>query len=603
MASPTLVATECDHLDANLRAMDAYSSGARLRIAAMPNPENVLPVAGRDGAATYRINGHGERRDYLGRTSMPAVRAAALVDAFTPDGNSTLVPAIGTGYEIRELLSRGSGVGAVFVHDRNWPEVRLALTLHDFTGELGSGRLVILSEDDLEKSLLTFFEAFPGYEFPRRMFAPPYLQRTEIEVLRSTVQRTAAQVARMQADRIAAYGVRLREPTRTSDSIRRLALVSIDPRANAAEAAGALRAAASRCGIEVVASVPDLPARCHALARMQALASGDAALLLNCGWGPLREHVPTHYPAVTWLLPEAKILRGMTDGFDDDQPVFVATPELEQQVRAFGANAANIRILDVAVDDEVFRPAPPSEGAHNESLAAVCVSDLPDIRAAALNIDLETHVHLWERVCRTAADRPEAAAETILDAAQRASGVTIREEHLRDRFAALIRDRLLPVIHTRIIVESLLASRVDVRVFGAGWEQSRVQSDRVSPAPTTAAERSELYNRAAVVVCPVFDQQVPQVCLEVVAVGTCVVLREPETSFESLRPGLADVLAELPHARDLRSFIQIAGCLARDAGRRKTACRQARANILDRHLWSHRIETLLETLAERCVAP
>jgi hypothetical protein len=220
-----------------------------------------------------------------------------------------------------------------------------------------------------------------------------------------------------------------------------------------------------------------------------------------------------------------------------------------------------------------------------------------------LSIDLETHVHLWERICRTAVDRPEAAASIILEAAQRASGVTIREEHLRERFLGLIRDRLLPAIQTRIVVESLLASGVDVRVFGTGWEQSHVPSDRISAAPAAAEQRNKLYNRAAVVVCPVFHQEVPQVCLEAVTAGACVVLREPGAPMESVRPGLADVLTQLPHARELRPLIQLTGRLARDAGRRKSACREARRAVLDRHLWSHRLSTLLRALAEHSTAP
>jgi hypothetical protein len=294
----------------------------------------------------------------------------------------------------------------------------------------------------------------------------------------------------------------------------------------------------------------------------------------------------------------------MTDGFGDGQFVLAATPELEQHARQFGVNVGDLRILDVAVDDEVFRPVTSHEApGSGDPFGVACVADLPDVRPAALSVELETHVRLWQRVCQIAADRPETPAATILDVAQRDSGVMMKEEHLRTWFTALIRDRLLPMLHTRLVVESLLASGVDVRVFGAGWELSEVPPNCVSGAPASPEQRNLVYNRAAVVVCPVFDERVPQMCLEASMAGACVALREPENRIDAQRPGLADVLTQLPQARELRSFIRLTGRLVSNADRRQVACRQARDTIAGRHLWTHRLKAVLEALAEHPVAP
>ena len=97
MHADTLVATECDLLGANLSALEGYLPGLAQRLGRVDIPSTVRRVRGRDQSETFRIDDGNGRGHYLGRTSMPRVRAVALVDGFAPDGSNVLLPEMGTG--------------------------------------------------------------------------------------------------------------------------------------------------------------------------------------------------------------------------------------------------------------------------------------------------------------------------------------------------------------------------------------------------------------------------------------------------------------------------------------------------------------------------
>jgi len=601
MAASTLVATDCDHFPANLRALRTRCAAVADQLTRVTVPPDVQRITARDGSTTYRLSGSDGQTRHLGRATVPAVRAAALLDTFKPDGANVLVPAFGTGLEVHGLLARTASHCAVFVHESDGLALRLALTLTDFTVYLNAGRLVFLDGPELGDALVRFFDEHPGYEFPQRVFAPPYLDSAALESIRAAVQRVSVQITQSQRRRIQQCAATLAQRRPVQVPPKTITILTIDPRPTVVETADALADAAGRIDLRAPTCMPDRPDRCHSFARIQALVDhhADAALLVNCGWGPLREFVPDDFPAVTWLLPGARLIRGLTDGFGPRHVIFVGTPDQRADALAAGAAEHLVRTLEIAVDDRRFAPRDPQLNVPAvPSCGVAVIADLPDVRPAALQIDLDSHVRLWRHLCEIPPSDADLSADVKLARAERNSGVELADEHLRRHFLNLIATRLTPALQARAVVEALLADRVDVRVYGAGWERINVPADRVAPAPSTPEDRNAVYHVAGVVICPVHSAESVRVCLEAVTAGGCAVLRTPAEPLESAHPQLADALQYVPMANESAALARVAAGLAGDDRQRRLACSRARNIIHQRHLWSHRWAAIRDALAD-----
>lgn len=602
MTCSATLAADSPVFDENLRALETCAANVARRLSDMPIPSHVAPALARDDSPTFRIGDNGHDPRWLGHTSMPSVRAAALVETFGPDGSNVLMPSIGAGTELKLLLDGTASYSAVFVLADDWLDVRLALALTDFSKPIRDGRLIILDNADPSQALIDFFEQSPGYEFPQRMLVLPHIDVRAIEPLRAVIEQASMRITQFQTERIAAYSATLAQRASRNGSPRRISILSLDPRPTVALAANALHEAAGRCGLDAGVCIPDRPVRCHALARMQAMVEHDSgtALLLNSGWGHLLNHVPDSMPTATWLLPDAQILAGKTDGFSAGHVVFAATPTLARAAINAGVDADRVHLLEVAGDDGNYHPLDD----HDRALFDVaCIGDVQDLEPAASGIELTSHVRLWEYLCAEAAEHIEAAPDKIFAEAQRRSGVEVTEEHVRAKMLAFLQERVIPTSTLQAVVQSLLDGGIDVRVFGAGWQHTRIPTSRVNPAPATPQECNKVYNEARIVLLPVFRPDTAQRCLNVTIAGGCVVYRKPPASLAELHPRLAEVLSRLPMLDNPRTARKQIRSYLRDDDKRQIVHVEAKKMIFDRHLWTHRLTTISAALASPAITP
>ncbi len=596
------VTAPCDHLSSNLAALSQQAPHLAERIRRVRVPSTVESVIGRDGTPTYRILDDGGEQHYLGHTSMPTVRALALVETFGIDGHNAVVPSYGQGAEAIAILERMPPHGAVFAYEPDELRLRLALAVRDVSSELSTGRLVLLDGEDLYKAFVTFFQDHPGYEFPKRILTPPHLKHAEIEALSSHVQRAAERVVAVQRDAIASSLASL--SSRPIDRpLRCVGVLTVDPRREVSDVACRIRSVAQRAGIRVAISTPDRPDRCHPSSRIAMLASenADAALLINCGWSSLQDVIPAEFPAASWLLPNTRLLTGMTDGFSARHKVFGATPALVRAAIDSGLDEDRVELLETASDETVFEPV---DQAELRSLGlcfdVAVVGDVVDLQAGACGIQLESHLRLWNDVVRIGGERLEDSAENILSAAEQASGVILTEPKLRSSFLTLVTGRLLPTLRTRSVAVSLLALGFDVHVFGSGWVSAGVPDGRVHTFPADPVEQNALYQAASVVVCSHFDHRAAQTVLDAVVSGASVVFRHPQESIETIHPQLAEVLSNVPSYETCGACLSLVRSLLEDDQRRETACLDAHRIALAGHLMTHRFATIHASLANGC---
>ncbi len=576
---------------ANLSALRARQPGVAEQLSTIDVPTTAYYVIARDGEPTYRVEDEKGRR-WLGRTSVPRARAKALVDDFTIETGNVLVTPIGGAAEARAVLERIGPHGAVLLYDSDLRDVRLALTLHDFSDDIEKSRLAFLIGENIETAIEAFFDDHPTYDFPQKLLAPPHIERAETETLRHAIERAAAQVNTSQTRRVSEIETRLRGKS-FPRSPGVLAIVGVDPRQNAIETAHALSRATGDA-IAVHVSVPNQPDQCHILARMRALAESDAALVINSGWGTLAGHVPDNMPSAAWLWPEARIVAGYTDGFSERQVVFGASKTACESAISCGAKPERTRLLEIGCGDVFDRTDP-----RSPTVDVVCLADIADLQYESIGIQLASQIAMWKAVCMQAATHLYAAPAEVLEAAERSCNVEIADETLRGHVLNLIESKVMPTMILRASVAALLDAGVDVRVYGRGWQHSRMPNDRVHEPPNDATERAAIYASTRAVLCPVYSSASVQTAMEATLAGAMVIFRRPNEPLSSAHPQLCDVLDKLPAMADLGEMRDHVLAALRGNREWETARAHAADSIRQRHTLRHRLDTILSALAVR----
>lgn len=176
-----------DNLHA-LRAVDPATADCQAALDLAPL--NPVPARTRDGRLSFRLTQPDGKTGWLGRTSVPGVRAAALLEQFDPGNGNVLLPSFGEGTEVQTLLSQLQPHRVVFVWEPDPVTIRLALSLHDFSAALRAGRLVILycAAENLTQALANWLQNHSAQECPGRLMMWPWQTDAQIDQIRSAVE-------------------------------------------------------------------------------------------------------------------------------------------------------------------------------------------------------------------------------------------------------------------------------------------------------------------------------------------------------------------------------------------------------------------------------
>jgi hypothetical protein len=587
-------------LDANLSALGEDQPELARRIEQLEIPAWIEPATGRDGSDTFRIHHDDGTWHWFGRSSMPSVSAPALMAGFRSDGHNVILPTVATGRELLIAAERSPRHSAVFVFEADPLAIKLALCLYDLSELIRMRRVVLLCGDDVASALVEFLAAKPGFEFPQRMVSLPILPPNEQERCRLLIESAGPRVGQAQwaeATRIAKEITT--GPASGVSSQPRIVLLSRDPRDELLELAGQLGSTLERMGWPLACCLPDRPDRCHSVARLESIQQHrpDVVLLLNCLKGPLGRLLPEDLPVCSWLLTPDSIEAALADGVKGNKAIFASQPAMIERLGKAGAPPESLRLLEQAVDPTVFRPLEDSVKTDSSAGYDVAVlADGADLRPAAANITLASHVRLWEQVRVVAAGSIDQGrddlASRVLDRAGKECGVHLSDADVRSRFIEVIRRRLVPTLAVHTTVERLAEAGLRVALGGRHWEtHNRVKHLVRGPIPDAAGRRL-IYNGSRVVACPVFDDATVRMVLECLAAGGCPVYRSPEAPPSQLHPQLQDVLTAVPSASSLNVLVRRSGELAADAAARESSMRAGRTLVLEKHTFEHRLRAM-----------
>lgn len=489
-------------LDENLRALAAVSPALADQIRSIAVPATVTAATGRDGRATYRLPDPAGQSIWLGRSSMPSVSAAALVEDCPDTGANVLLPSIGTGLEAVLLAGKLPAYCAVFVRLDDLLAARLALSLYDYAPDLLNGRIVLVPPGEPEDSLTAFFAAHPGYEFPTRMIRIPTLAPADLAGLVHSLELSGRRVAEVQTAEVERIVARLRSrPRRAIPPRPRVAVLTVDARAQTLSDVNAVAAAMAELGWSCTVCAPDRPQRCHVAARLAAVesAGADVVLMLNCAAGQTGALVPDRLPLVSWFLPSAAETAGFAGAAEARFLCLVSSPRLHAAARRAGIEDDRIETLATGARTPWLAARPATGGpafgrsvggpafgrsATGEQSAfstagtvlldqvdVAILADVCDDRAEAANIALASYARLYDALRRRARDRLDAttpaAAEELIRECEGPTAVTLSEAVLREQFLAMILTRIMPAARLRAGLDELARRGRSVRVWGA----------------------------------------------------------------------------------------------------------------------------------------
>lgn len=592
--------------DDNIAALATVSPATCDAVRSVELPRSWRLVRGIDGGPAWRIDEPGQDPSWLSGTAAPQTRAEALLSsALSGDANIAL-PAIGDGFELRWLLDRLAPHRAVFVFDPDMRCLAAALRTHDVAADLREGRAVPIADRHPAEALVDVVLAQPGLLAPATIIALPTVSADWLHAVRAACVRAAQES--VEARRRSVERATTGWQADAEHDPRRIAFVCPAPLPLGAWVAGRLARAAESAAWRSACVCIDGPRTADPWSLARAIAEFRPSVTVSID-----------RPITALPIARAGIVCRLHLREPETQPSpttdatlhLAATPRIASALRDAGVPTDRIVDFYWACDAGATEPiarratdahrarAPQSAGANaNEAGTVVIVADAPDASADTCRITQPTHRILWDQLRKTISQGWETAEaarpEALLIRAERACGLSIREDEIRRQFLRVLSHRLIPRIVAERIYSVLAARRCRLVAAGEGWE------DWPNPSPRRIGERwvlSHVESLGSAPVAAVFagvpDPLGPDL-LHCAAAAVPIFIFSPGGSARVAE--LADVLHPNEH---YVAFGDADGLLRRleetldtPAAARRRAERAA-AHVQREHTWSQRIDTLL----------
>jgi len=653
----------------NLEALGGFQLGLAELIGGLPIPPGARVAAGRDGSTTYLIETDGGRAEWLGESSMPSVSGPEILAGFASDGRNAVLPGILTGFEPLVALGKMPPCAALIVVEKEPTNLALALRLYDYAEYFAAGRLLLFLEDGLTESWCGFIEAHPGYEMPSQMLTVPQRTAAQLARLRGLIEsagEAAAGVQRRLTDAsrerliagVSAPGTIGNTTHRTADPAPllakersaeadthdtdppvsplakggvgrpRVALVSSDPNTSTPRQAERICRGLAKLGWPCEVCVANAPCNRHPVARLQTVlrASPTLVLSVNCIDAVLQAALPPGMASAAWFMPGAAVGAVASSNVCADTSIFTSSVDVEEALIAAGVSRDVSVRCEVGADDVTFQPADREKKSPTESRGRLALlMDLPDDRVESCGVALASHQTLFNALKEAIAGRVnegfDAAAEELLERAQRACGVAVEDDDVRRQFVTLARTRLIPVAVARATARALASHGgaqcpphggerqyggrcppYKLAIWGRNWARAAGDAQAPDLGVPQGEELSRVFGNADAVVLPYYEPWVVQTGLDAMAAGVIVLMRAADQPFQSLHPQLSDMIPHFNLYRTRAELVERVRQIMESGEGASERLEAARAAVLAGHCVSHRLVWLNERARARIAA-
>lgn len=585
----------------NLAALSRSQPDVAAMVENVPVPDHVEAATGRDGSATFRLNGDDGKRVWFGRSSMPTISSAEAFPRLW-GAASVALPGVLTGQELLVVVQKLPVQSAVYVLERDPLHIKLAFSLYDYADLLDQLRIVFLLLDDLGARLASALERHPGLGLPTRLLTVPQVTSAQTADLQRRLEEVGERAAAVQRRVVEDCGRQLHGrvygPLPTQP---RIAIISDDARPVTLDTAARLTRALGRLGWSFTCCVPDRPDRCHLAARISAVAESRAELVifLNTPPGPLATLLPQDLPTASWYVAPPTPGASKPLNAPVDHLYFVASRHVAEALAGVGVAPEALRPCGLATDPSVYRRLSSDVVPDGEGRTGVAIlADLPDLRPQAYGVTLTSHVSLWQSMYKVIMDRVDETRarppEYWLRAAQAASGVPLNEPTVRERFLRLLQAVIVPACRTRAAAVALVKARFPVTVRGRNWDLVEGNGcERSGPIPNGDL-LNQLFNTVGALVLTETSVATLQLAIDALSTGTGVVMFEPDHPFEEEFPALAALSPCLMFYRTRVELVRrIRDLLSADRSRTE---RRERAALLlhGSHTVTHRLRSMVD---------
>ncbi len=578
-------------LEANLAALAQVAPpelAERLRATRLP--DHWRPVRALDGAPTWRIEPPGNPAEWLDHTAAPRSRAGGLLRLADLSAANPALPSAGSGALVALLLERLAAHRAVYVFEDDLVRLRAVLSIYDLAGDLCGSRCIIVAGPDEPDTLRALLERHPGLLPPGSILPMPHVERRRVLAVQRTCETVAREVAGRRQQRLSELAGRLRAAAGPQP---RLAIVSLDGDKAHHALARELAVAAEALGWPSVCCARVDPLSADPLRHCQRLAELDPTLTICVG------HSPTELP----LRPAGRLCRWHVDparlGPSGDPPETIhlaGSPDIARRLAESGRKP--VVGFYFGCDDQAAAAPPPSA----LEPAVVIVADLPDTSVEACRIDQPTHKQLWAELAgrvAAAVHSPDICRPlSLLSAAEKRSGVVLRDKGLRANMLRLLEHVLIPAVVAETIYRWCFESDIAVRVVGRGWR--RIIPDRSQIVATGFADFfADPRPAATPIVMPTLPGALRPQVLHAGLSGRPLLLHDPASGLSS---ALARVLQPTQHYLPFANRKELSAALRSVFDQPQAALRraaQARAHLLARHTWRHRLRELIAALGQQ----
>lgn len=518
------------------------------------------PQRTRDGGVNFRIRKTDGTTGWFGRTSVPSVRAAALLEQFDAGHANVLLPGVAEGTEVKQLLKRLGPHRAVFVWEPSAEALGLAMRLHDYAADLPNERLVLIScgPDDLAATLIEWLRAHPGHYCPTRIMVWPWQGHAEIAGLRSAVETAYQQVERERGQALQQLQQTLtqRYATPADDDKSQLTLATLRVSDETLLITDAMCTSSERAGCATLDLTLRDPSHVHAVARAERLANAGRqhlAILIDACREQVGDVLPNSLPAVSWYLPTARLDRQLVRNLGPDDAIAVTSSARMEQLKRWGLAAERVHfcpppcLADAILDDN------PPEPLADRPIGVMLLGDLASVAPQDYGHQLESHARIWKTAVDLIAARIEqftlTDGEKLFARAEEKCKAKVNDPAIREEMITQLAGPVANTLARRALHDALAKAGIEVSIGGAGWGESN--------APLTSWR--ERLGRLAEVRVAVYCDVAGEVSTEMMAaagLGCAIVAKAPHpaASIEDVA-GLLEDGREVALCRSTRDLV------------------------------------------------
>jgi len=447
--------------------------------------------ATRDGHLNFRLTQDDGCLQWFGRTSIPAVRAEALLKQFQAGQANVMLPGIGEGTEAVRLAQQIGIHRAVFVWETDQTAVQLMLRLHDVAGLITDRRLIFLicPLERLTTTLIKWLEENPGHLCPNRIMMWPWQTPNDLVACRMAVEQAFHQIESRREQQL----MEIRQ--KISSSADADISESVDLSIKIGESGSPVVPVMALLAQDQVWAVVDglctgasamdwtpikldvrSPADIHPVKRATQLLDTakngiDFAILIHHTRNEVREVLPDDIPVISWLghpavLDEHLLRRTSVKNF-----IAVSGTWMADRAAEFGLDKDHLFVCPPPCLADLEHDCDLESGARPVDVAII--ADLYPIDAESYGYQLPTYKMIWQSAVDLIAARIESfndsQVDTLLRRAEDKAKTRIENPGIRRDMILALTTRVAHSLIWRNIVQVLVNNNIKYELYGNGW--------------------------------------------------------------------------------------------------------------------------------------